>query len=157
MEISMSSGTALKDEPKWPVIPENELVDVEVVKVELREISPEFRARYGITDESEISFSFKITEGEFKNQWIFGSAKPYLNDSDTCRLRHWLTAIYGLDQLPDDYTLRLDENNVAPDLTGLRCRVLVRNKTKQDGTKAHAVKDVLRASGTKNFLTEESF
>ena len=70
---------------------------------------------------------------------------------------HWLTAIYGLDRLPDDYSLRLDENNVAPDLTGLRCRVLVRSKTKQDGTKGHAVKDVLRASGTKNFLTEESF
>jgi len=151
MEIAMKSGpveTGFGNVPdrEWPVIPERTLVDCEVVKINLRELNPEFRARFDIKDEHEVSFDFRVTDGEFRGQRIFGTAKPYLNDSDTCRLRFWLQEILGVDSLPGDFVFKLDENNEAPDLVGLRCRVLVKNRVrKSDGKRSHVVGEVLRA------------
>jgi len=94
---------------------------------------------------------------EFQNQWLWGTAKPYLDNSDGCRLRLWLQAIYGIDRLPEDYSLKVNDANQIPDLLGLRCRVLVRNKAKKDGTLAHSVKDVLRLPATRKVQYEDSF
>ena len=161
MEIAMKTGTQVgfgdAPEKEWPVIPEKALVDVEVVKIQLRDIPAEFRAKYDIKDEQEVNFDFRVTDGEYKGQRIFGSAKPYLNDSDNCRLRFWLQEILGVDQLPGDFVFKLDEKNEASDLVGLRCRVLVRNKTRQsDGKKSHAVAEVLRAP-QRTTLSESDF
>jgi hypothetical protein len=68
-----------------------------------------------------------------------------------------LQAIYGIDRLPEDYSLKVNDANQIPDLLGLRCRVLVRNKAKSDGTLAHSVKDVLRLPATRKVQYEDSF
>jgi len=160
MEIMMKpADTSFVEGPAkvWPVIPERALVDCEVVKVELRKLNPEFRAQFNIKDEYEVSFRFRVIDGDYKGQPIFGTAKPYLNDSDTCRLRFWLQELLGVDSLPSDFSFKFDENNEVPDLVGLQCQVLVKNRVKQDGTKAHAVAEVLRSPKTRAFPTEDSF
>jgi len=159
MEITMQKAGSFADqgEKEWPVIPEKSLVECEVVEVRKRELSPEFRAKYSIRDEFEINFHFKVIEGEYENSRIFGTAKPYLDDSDGCRLRFWLQEILGVNALPADYVFRLNEDGVADDRTGLRCRVLVKNRTKGDGTKAHQVGEVLRSEAARSFPTEDAF
>ena len=164
MEIKMQEKSTRDfgddDKKEWPVIPENTVVECEVTRCEIRELNPEFRAKYNIQDEVEVNFAFKVDDPdypEFQNQWLWGTAKPYLDNSDGCRLRLWLQAIYGIDRLPEDYSLKVNDANHIPDLLGLRCRVLVRNKAKSDGTLAHSVKDVLRLPATRKVQYEDSF
>ena len=130
-----------------------------------RLFQPDLRLRQLLLEECSgvgrsINFAFKVDDPdypEFQNQWLWGTAKPYLDNSDGCRLRLWLQAIYGIDRLPEDYSLKVNDANQIPDLLGLRCRVLVRNKAKSDGTLAHSVKDVLRLPATRKVQYEDSF
>lgn len=165
MEIKMQTevvdrGFGDSDGKEWPVIPENTILKCEVVRAEIRELNEEFRAKYSIQDKVEVNFAFKVVDEdypEYKNQWLWGTAKPYLDNSDNCRLRLWLQAVYGIDKLPADYSLKVTDDDQIPDLLGLQCRVLVRNRQKVDGTKTHSVKDVLRLPQTRKVQYEESF
>ena len=120
-------------------IPEGSVVDVEVVEVEIRDINPEFKAKYKIKDDKEISFRFKVTSGDFKNRNLWGNAKPYWNDADNCRLRIWTQEIFGVDRMPEGYEFDTD------DFPGMKARVVVRNYQKRDGSTGDGVQDVLRA------------
>lgn len=120
-------------------IPEGEIVDVEVVEVEIRDINPEFRAKYKIKEDKEISFRFKVISGNYKNRNLWGNAKPYWNDSDNCRLRLWTQEIFGVDRMPEGYEFDTD------DFPGMKARVVVRNYQKRDGSTGDGVQDVLRA------------
>ena len=132
-------------------IPEGEIVDVEVVAVEIREINPEFKAKYKIKEDQEISFRFKVTAGNFKNRNLWGNAKPLWNDSDNCRLRLWTQEIFGVDRMPEGYEFDTD------DFTGMRARVVVRNYTKRDGSIGDGVQDVLRSVDNSRYANEEPF
>jgi hypothetical protein len=131
-------------------IPEGTIVDVEVVSVELRDLNPEFRAKYKIKETQEVSFRFRVTGGEYAKRNLWGNAKPILDDSDNCRLRLWTQEILGVDRLPADFEFDTD------DFTGLTCRVLVKNYNKRDGSVGDGVQDVLRAVEDR-FANEEPF
>jgi hypothetical protein len=131
-------------------IPEGTIVDVEVVSVELRDLNPEFRAKYKIKETQEVSFRFKVISGPFANRNLWGNAKPIFNDADNCRLRLWAQEILGVDRLPADY--KFDTDHFA----GLKARVLVKNYQKRDGTTGDGVQDVLRALEDR-FANEEPF
>jgi len=131
-------------------IPEGKVVNVEVVAVELRDINPEFRAKYKIKDTQEVSFRFKVIDGDFKNRNLWGNAKPIWNDADNCRLRLWTQEIFGVDRMPEGYEFDTD------DFTGMKARVVVRNFSKRDGTVGDGVQDVLRALPDR-YANEEPF
>ena len=131
-------------------IPEGSIVDVEVVSVELRDLNPEFRAKFKIKETQEVSFRFKVISGDFKNRNLWGNAKPIFNDADNCRLRLWTQEILGVDRLPADYEFDTDH------FPGMKCRVLVKNYAKRDGSTGDGVQDVLRAVEDR-FAGEEPF
>lgn len=129
--------------PRFEAIPENSLVNCEVEKCEIRELNKDFREKYNIRDTHEVSFQFRVLDGPHKNRKLWGTAKPYLGAPGSgSRLRLWTKEIFAVDDLPDGYEFDTD------DVEGLKCRVLVANYTKRDGTKGDRVKDVLRAEQT---------
>jgi hypothetical protein len=124
---------------KFDPIPEGEIVDVEVVEVEIRDLDSEFRAKYKIKEDKEVSFRFKVISGQYSNRNLWGHAKPYWDNSDNCRLRLWTQELFGVDRMPDDYEFDTD------DFTGKTARVVVRNYKKRDGSTGDGVQDVLRS------------
>lgn len=122
---------------KFDPIPENTIVDVEVVSVELRD-KPEWAIRDPDVTQ-EVSFRFRVVSGQYEKRNLWGNAAPFFNFSPKCRLRIWVQGILGVDELPEGFELDL------PSLTGRRARVLVGNrKNKQDEVKDF-VQDVFPA------------
>jgi hypothetical protein len=150
-------GTEAKKE--FDPIPANTIADVEVIDVTYKEISAEFRAKYDIKDTHEVSFHFKVIDGPFKNRHIWGTAKPYLNESDRCRLRIWVQELLGIDKLPADFALNPNpDTGVFDEFTGLHARVFVENYTrKRDGKVLDRVRDVLRSVNPITTDEEEPF
>lgn len=128
------------EKKSFQVIPDDTIVNVEVVNVELRDFPEEFRAQYNVKDKQEVSFRFRVTDGDFKGLNLWGSARPEFNDSDQCRLRLWTQEILGVDKLPEGYVFDTD------DFDGATCRVLVSERRKKNGQFTNRVKDVLRAT-----------
>lgn len=126
------------DRPKrdFQPIPEDEIVQVEVVEVKLEE-KPAKWQKPG--DTHRVSWHFKVTEGPFANRHLWGNTPTWLNNSPKCVLRQWIQEVLGLDVLPDDFVFDTDE------FAGLSARVLVGQRTKQDGTPTDFAKDVLRS------------
>lgn len=147
-QIPMTTATPQQEsfdgaKKDFPVIPDDTVVNVEVVSVELRDFPEEFRRKYDVKDKQEVSFRFRITDGDFKGQNLWGSARPVFDDSDQCRLRLWTQEILGVDKLPDGYVFDTD------DFADATCRVLVsERRRKSDGKFVNRVKDVLRATRT---------
>ena len=86
MEIKMrkvhSRDFGDDDKKEWPVIPRTLLVECEVTRCEIRELNPEFRAKYNIQDEVESTLRSKVDDPdypEFQGQWLWQAAKPYLD------------------------------------------------------------------------------
>lgn len=131
-------------------IPEDEIVTVEVVSVKIEDL-PEWK-REKSKDTHQVSFRFKVIDGQFKNRNLWGNVSPWFDSHPKCRLRLWVQEILGVDRLPDGYVFDTD------DFTGLQARILVGNFTKRDGAVKDFVKDVLRAPASKNYSdTEEIF
>lgn len=123
----------------FATIPNNTMLNVVVEKCEVRPLKEWFREKYNVSDTHEVSFMFRVVDENFKRRVLFGNAKPYINDSDNCRLRIWTEEIMGVNSLPDGYEFDTD------DLVGLNARILVGEYTKNDGTTDNKVKEVLRA------------
>ena len=141
---------------EFPIIPNDSIVNVEVVECELRDFSEDFRAQYGVKDKQEVSFRFRVTDGDYKGLNIWGSAKPIFDSSDNCRLRIWTQEILGVDKLPEGFVFDTD------DLVGMNTRVLVSEYRKKKGGLGNRVKDVLRANAntpnaTVSYNAEEPF
>jgi hypothetical protein len=118
-------------------IPEREILDVEVVKVEMRD-KPDWAIRDPEVTQ-EVSFQVKVISGEYERRNLWGNAAPFFNYSPRCRLRLWVQGILGVDELPDGYELDLDE------LAGKRCRILVGNRDNKAGEKKDFIQDVFPA------------
>lgn len=127
-------------------IPANTIAEVEVVDVTYKPLNEEFRKKFAVKDTHEVSFHFKVIEGPYKNRHIWGTAKPYLNSSDKCRLRIWLQELLGVDKLPAEFTLNENpDTGVYDEFTGMRCRVFTELKTSGSGKVTDRVRDVLRS------------
>lgn len=111
------------------------VLNVEVTKVELREINEQYRQKYNIEATHEFNITFKVLDGEFKNRLIWGNAQALWYEGN-CRLRLWAQAILGVDDFPADYEFDSDH------IVGHKCRVTVKNYTKKDGSMGEAVADV---------------
>ena len=127
------------EKKKFDPIPANEIVPVEVVEVEIRDIPEHIRSQYKIQDKQEVSFHFKVVDGPYKNRHLWGNAKPRWDNSPDCRLRVWTQEILGEDSLPDEYQFDTDT------LQGLQARVLVRNRIAKDNSVKDGVGDVMRS------------
>ncbi len=136
----LTTSTRPEGEKKeFSVIPENALLNVQVAKCEIKPFTEDFRKKYNVEDENEVSFEFVVIDGDFAKRRLWGSAKPYFDKSDNCRLRIWTQEIMGWDSVPDGYEFDTD------DLTGLNCRILVKAYVGNDGKPRNRVKEVLRA------------
>lgn len=134
---------------EFPVIPDETIVNAEVVAVELRDLNPEFRAKYKIKETQEVSFRFRVTDGEYKGLNVWGNAKPIFDSSPECRLRIWTQEILGMDSLPEGFVFDTE------DLAGLNTRILVTKYSKRDGSEGNRVKDVLRSNSPATALYDE--
>lgn len=117
------------------------ILNVEVEKVELREINAAYREKFNIEATHEFNITFVIQDGPYKNRKIWGNAQALWYEGN-CRLRLWAQAILGVDDFPEDYEFDSDH------IVGHRCRVTVKNYTKKDGTVGESVADVRPARPT---------
>ena len=151
--LDKTDDTGNTQKKEFKVIPENAILNVTVEKCELRDLPEDFRKAYNVEDTQEVSFSFRVQDGEFEKRMLWGSAKPYWSDSDGCRLRIWTQEIMGVDKLDDGY--EFDTENVE----GKSCRILVKQRQKKDGTKSNKVAEVMRSINASNeySLEDEPF
>lgn len=125
------------DAPKeWDVIPGNTELEAEVLGIEER-VKP-FKDDRG-NDVVKVNFSFKIlSEGDYKNRRQFGETSTNFVDHPDCKLRAWVKAILGVDQLPEDFVLDTD------DLLGMTVRIIVGNKPKKNADGSPGVRDFVQ-------------
>lgn len=145
---------AFGDRPKkeYPVIPDGEIVEVEVVEVELRD-RPEWAIRNADDETKEVSFRFRVVNGAYEKANLWGNTMPWFDYSPKCKLRLWIQGIEGVSELPDGWTLRDAEvddgkggmKTIFPDLAGKRARILVGNRRNKAGVLKHFVQDVFPA------------
>jgi len=124
----------------FPVIPDGRILNVEVEICEVRPFDEAFRKKYEVEDTHEVSFRFRVQDGEFEKRVLFGSTSPYCEEGS--KLYDWSKEIMGKDSLPEGYVWDSDQ------LTGLRCRIQVKEHTKQNGEKTNKVKALFRAEET---------
>lgn len=123
----------------FPAIPEGQILNVEVIEVELRD-RPEWAIRNPDDETKEVSFRFRVVDGEYAKRNLWGTTMPWFNFSPKCRLRIWVQGILGVDELPEDFELKLNEvydankritKQLFTDLGGKRARILVGNRVNQ--------------------------
>lgn len=160
-------GYKLKEAEKWDIIPEDVILEAEVVKVkeqdsfffidpddESKGKKPEVSFRFRITDDSE----YVNEDGEmvnFVNRQLFGRTPTTFSNHPDCKLRVWVQEILGLDSLPVDFELEQDEDDKSfPILEGMPVKVVVSHYQPKgnnaDGTPKppkEQVSDVMRISG----------
>ena len=151
---SNSGGNYPPQKKRFEPIPEDEIVQAEILEVTLEE-KPE-RWRKDSNDTHRVSFHFKVVDGPYANRHLWGNTSTWFSDSPKCRLRLWSQEALGLDSWPEG--LDLDTES----LSGKKVRVLVGNRQKQDGSYADYAKDILRSprprnSGVESLAPTEGF
>lgn len=127
--------------------------EVEVLSVEHRDskwFATDYDTNERLLDEDgqpykkkEFNFKFGIVEeGAFKGKWVWGSTSDYFRDTAKCKLANWIKAILDEPVLPEGFTIDPEE-----DLKGMRCRVVVNAKKRDDGSYSNWVEDVLPTKG----------
>lgn len=139
-----------KPKKEYPVIPEGEIVECEVVEIELRD-RPEWAIRNPDDETKEVSFRFRVVSGPYAKANIWGTCMPWFDYSPKCKWRLWLQGILGVDELPEGFTLETTEVDngkggtklIFPEFAGKRARVEVGNRINQKTKKrSHYVADV---------------
>lgn len=117
------------DDFEFKVIPEKTRVLCEVSDVVVRE---SFYADDAGNKKNEVSFKFKVVEGEYEGRVLFGRTPTTFTSHPDCKLRAWVLAILGVDDLPVGFTFDTDS------LIGGFALVEVGHyqKTNADGTKS---------------------
>lgn len=137
-QAAPQSGGGFTGERKtFDPIPEDSIVTAEVKEVTLEEKPA--RWRNGPDDTHRVSFHFVVTEGQYARRHLWGNSSVYFSTSPNCKLRLWAQEILGLDVWPQGEELDTDK------LAGRQVRLIVGNRSKQDGSITDYVKDVLRA------------
>lgn len=97
----------------------------------------------------QMSFKFKILEGEFKGEEVYGNTNLTFSKHPDCKLRVWVQEILGKDTLKDGF--RVDTEM----LEGLTCRINIamrQGKKQADGSfkQTNYVSDVMRDDDNSN-------
>jgi hypothetical protein len=127
----------LEEAPVFELIPEETILEAEVVNCEQRE-TPFW---IDVDDHSkgkqeEISFRFKVTEpGEFFGRTLFGRTPPWFNTSPKCRLRIWTQEILGVDELAEGFEFDTD------DLITMPVKIVIGHQTIKKGKPDEEVRD----------------
>lgn len=140
---------------EYPVIPDGEIVDVEVVEVELRD-RPEWAIRNPDDETKEISFRFRVVNGPYAKANLWGTTMPWFDYSPKCKFRLWVQGIEGVTELPEGFSLETIEvpndkkpgemKTIFPAFTSKQARVLVGNRrNKKTGKLNHFAQDVFPA------------
>lgn len=131
-----------------PEISQESTFEVEILGVEHRE------TRWDATDKDgnkllnadgehyknmEFNFRFAIKDegGKHDGRWVWGSTSDWFSTSSRCKLANWIKAILDEPVLPEGFTIDPEQ-----DLDGLRCRVVVQAKKRDDGSYSNWVSDV---------------
>jgi len=128
-------------------IPEGTVHPVEITKCEVRD------SFYDIDEndpskgkKQQVSFHFKITEGEFSGRMVFGNTPTTFTLHPDCKLRAWVQSILGFDGIPVGFEFEPE------DLVGMVAKVVIgtRRKIAADGTtvEKNFVADVLRSGSS---------
>lgn len=158
-------GQAPRGKKDFPAIPEGQILNVEVIEVELRD-RPEWALRNPDDETKEVSFRFRVLDGEYAKRNLWGTTMPWFNFSPKCRLRIWVQGILGVDELPEDFELKLNDvydadkritKQLFTDLGGKRARVLVGNRVnKKTGELRDFVQDVFAAEAAPALPQDEA-
>lgn len=126
----------LTEKTEFPVI------TPDIYNAEVLEVSEGQNTMYPTYDDGqpriEVTFKFRILDGEFEDQFVWGRTTPTFTTNPDCKLRKWVQAIMGLDEIPVGFSYE-DE-----DLVGKDARIFVQHTS----TGKAKVADVLPASKT---------
>jgi len=98
----------------------------------------------------EFNFKFKIIDpdGPYNNRFVWGTTGLLLGTWPTCKLSNWIRAILDEPVLPEGFAIDLDgseNDDKVGGLDGLRCRVVVKAKKRDNGSFSNWVSDVYPA------------
>jgi len=128
----------------FPILEEHTVVNVEVVTVEEQESF--FKDDDG-NPKNEVVFKFRITDGEFEGQHLWGRTPTTWSMNEKCKLRQWAEQILAT-KIPAGTPLDTD------DLVGRPARAVVGTFTKKTGEQGNKVTDVMK---DKNALPVTSY
>ncbi len=114
----------------YPLIPDGAIVPVVVDEVT--------KGRPPGGEKDRISFKFVVTEGEFKDQWLWGSTPTTFSNNPDCKLMSWVRELLGGGELPTGFKVS-DQS-----LKGLEGRASVSQYPGKDGNMRNGVENVLR-------------
>lgn len=114
-------------------------VTPDIYPAEVLEVKEEQNTKFPTYDDGnpriEVIFKFRITDGEFEDQFVWGRTTATFSTSEKCKLRKWTQAILNLTELPVGFVLEFE------DLVSKNVRIFVQH-TEQGNAK---VADVLPA------------
>ena len=125
------------DAQEFELIPENDIVNVQLSDVELRTFT------WQGDDVEKLKWTFIIKDpGPWQGREIWGDTSTNFTAHPNCRAYNWVAAITGRQYGPS-------EEFDTDELVGMPCRVLVMHKkdTKVEGRKWMRVREVLPAQG----------
>lgn len=98
-------------------IPDGTFVEAEVVAVK-KEPHKFFKEEDG-SPQIKVNFRFKILEGEFVNRQVFGMTPTTFTTHDDCKLRQWVEALLGVDEIAPGFKFTLG------DLVSTKARIVI--------------------------------
>lgn len=123
----------LKKTDELNLIPENELVNVRVSNIEMREFT------FDNEKVEKLRWEFVVVDpGPWEGKNIFGDTSTNFTAHPNCKAYNWSTAITGKQF---DVGEELDTDN----LLGLPCRVIIMHKPDREGRSWMRVREVLPA------------
>lgn len=98
------------EEQEFETIPVDTLAKAEVVKVDVAE-SPFWvdEDDHAKGKKEQVSFRFRINEGEFEGRQLFGNTPTTFTDHPDCKLSGWVREILDLDEFPTDFSFDTEQ------------------------------------------------
>ena len=122
------------DPQELDLIPENELVNVRLVNVEVHEFE------YQGEKIQKLRWSFAVTDaGNWQGKNIYGDTSTNFTAHPNCKAYNWAKALTGREYPPG-------EELETDDLLGLPARIIIAYKPGKDGRNWMRAKEVLAAS-----------
>lgn len=90
----------------------------------------------------EISYLFKILDGEFADRTVFGRTPPWFNTSPSCKFRLWVQELLGVDDLEVGLSLEIEN------LINLPVQIYVEQYDKKNGGVGNKVTDLKRVNNS---------
>lgn len=147
-------GFKLEEAVVLETIPDGTMHSAEIVKCEERD-HPFFKEDDGVTPQREVSFTFKITDGDYAERYIYGRTPTTFTTHPDCKLRGWVQSAYSLDEVPLDFEFEPEDLNGLPVkiIAGVRKYVDKQGKDREQ----QFVQDLLPFSNSHDPYANEPF